>query len=105
MSKPCIGGAAVARTFSLTLFLLALALLVAGCGTTRQIEVPKVVKEVVVTYAPIPESLTEVCVVPPKRDNTVGEALRVARDRRKCNEHDAADKRSIRKISNTAVKL
>lgn len=79
-------------------------LALAGCTTIPKIEVPKVVKEVVVTYAEIPPSLTEECVVPPKRDNTVGEALRVARDRRTCNEKDTADKAAIRKISNAAVK-
>lgn len=105
MSNPCIGRAAGARTFALTLVLLALAPLLTGCASTPKVEVPKVVKEVVVTYAPIPASLTEVCVVPPKRDNTVGEALRIARDRRTCNEKDAADKLGIRKISNKAVKL
>lgn len=100
-----LDGATVARTFALTAGLLVLALLLAGCATVRKVEVPKEVKVVVVTYAPIPETLTEECVVPPKRDNTVGEALRVARDRRTCNERDAADKRAIRKISNTAVGL
>ena len=83
----------------------ALALFLTGCAAAPKVEVPKVVKEVVVTYAPIPEALTEQCVVPPKRDNTVGEALRVARDRRKCNEIDSADKRAIRKISDKAVQL
>lgn len=97
--------AAVVRTFGLLLVLLALVLGLAGCSTVRKVEVPKEVKVVVVTYAPIPETLTQECVVPPKRDNTVGEALRVARDRRTCNERDAADKRAIRKISNTAVGL
>lgn len=100
-----LDGAAVALTFALTAGLLVLVLLLAGCATGRPVEVPKVVKEVVVTYAEIPETLTRECVVPPKRNNTVGEALRVARDRRTCNERDTADKRAIRKISNTAVGL
>ena len=100
-----LDGETVVRTFVLTLVVLALALALAGCATGRPVAVPKVVKEVVVTYAEIPQSLTEQCVVPPNRNNTVGEALRVARDRRACNERDTADKRAIRKISNAAVKL
>lgn len=85
--------------------LVVLALTTSGCGSMRTVEVPKEVKVAVVSYVEIPESLTAECHVPPKRDNSVGEALRVSRDRRTCNEQDAADKRAIRKISNTAVGL
>ncbi len=97
--------AAVVRTFGLLLVLVALVRGLAGCATGRQVVVPEEVKVVVVTYAPIPQSLTEECYVAPKRDNTVGEALRVAKDRGVCNDKDRADKRAIRKISNTAVGL
>ena len=96
---------AVLRVGLLLLVLVALVLGLAGCATGRQVVVPEEVKVVVVTYAPIPQSLTEECYVAPKRDNTVGEALRVAKDRGVCNDKDRADKRAIRKISNTAVGL
>lgn len=100
-----LDGATLARVLGLLLAVLVLALSLVGCGSMPKVEVPKEVKVVVVTYAEIPETLTEDCIVPPKRDNTVGEALRVAKDRGVCNDKDRADKRAIRKISNTAVGL
>ena len=82
----------------------AIALALAGCASHPPVEVPKVVKVPVYVYAEIPDPLTAPCVPPVKRNNTVGEALRVAKGRALCNEKDTADKAAIRKISQAAVR-
>lgn len=76
---------------------LILAVLALTACQTRPI-VPKVVKVVVVQYVPLPASLLKDSDEVPKRENTVGESVRLANARlesvKKCNQ----DKAGIRKL-------
>lgn len=70
------------------LILLALVAASASCQTTGP-TTPKVVQTAVTRYVPVPDRLTAPCVIAMPENNTVGEAVRVARARRaaleKCN--------------------
>lgn len=74
--------------------LIALAL-VAGCATTPQAPpaLPAVVRVPVPTYIAVPEELTRPCDEVAKRDNTYGEAVRLANARlasvQECNKRMA----------------
>lgn len=71
--------------------------ILAGCQSTPEIRT-QVVEVVVREYVPVPEELTAPCDEHPAREQTVGEAVRVANARlasvRKCN----ADKAAIRDL-------
>lgn len=71
----------------LTLILVAGTL--AACKSNPPVQPPKVVQTVVTRIVPVPEELTTPCVIAQPQSNTVGEAVRVARERRaalqKCN--------------------
>lgn len=81
------------RALALT---LALALL-AGCAT-KPIQPPKVVEVVVTKIVPVPKELSKDCERIDKRDNTTGEAVRLANARKAALDECSARMAQIRKL-------
>ncbi len=71
----------------------------AGCaGTPPRPVAPDVVQVPVTRYVPIPETLTAPCPIAGPKDMTVGEAVRIARERRRALEACNAQLRQIRAV-------
>ncbi|MBB1060411.1 Rz1-like lysis system protein LysC [Marilutibacter spongiae] len=82
--------------------LIAIALM-AGCRSCPDIKVPELVRVPVPTMVPVPAELTEPCAQVAKRDNTVGEAVRLANARKAALEECSKRMSQIRSLG-TEVK-
>jgi hypothetical protein len=80
------------------LLILMLAVLAACATTPAPVVVPKVVRVAVPQYVPIPDELTKDCPIAMPKTMSVGEAIRVARERRASLEACNADKAALRKL-------
>lgn len=80
------------------LLIVAAALAVAGCSTTREVKVPERVYINVDRFVPVPETLTEPCEIAMPKNMSVAEAVRIAKARRTSLEKCNADKAAIRKL-------
>lgn len=76
-------------------------LLLAGCASNPSLpKLPEVVRVPVVKIVPVPPELSAPCQVVDKRDNSVGEAVRLANARRAALEECDGRMAEIRKLSN-----
>lgn len=76
-------------------------LVLAGCATRAPVpKLPEVVRVPVVKIVPVPAELAAPCQVVDKRDNSVGEAVRLANARRAALEECDARMAEIRKLGN-----
>jgi len=90
-------------------FLIGIALIVAiaaltGCATTGTKPAPTIVQVPVTRYVPIPGELTAPCDIAEPQALTVGEAVRVARERKAALQRCNADKAQIQAIQGTEAK-
>lgn len=83
---------------SLPLILLAL---LAGCASNPPLpKLPEIVRVPVVKIVPVPPELSAPCQAVAKRDNSVGEAVRLANARQAALEECDARMSDIRKLGN-----
>lgn len=82
----------------------AVCLLLAGCATPmeRRVLVPETVTVTVDRYVPIPDRLTAPCPIAEPKALTVGEAVAIARERRRALEVCNAQLRAIHAVQGTA---
>lgn len=78
--------------------LILLVLALAGCKTCPIPKAPELVRVAVPTMVPVPAELTEPCTVISKRDNTVGEAVRLANARKAALDECSARMAQIRAL-------